>query len=202
MALENLNQKEWAEETTKSLKNLENEVKTASEKRFDNICERNTLSDWDVKWLVNYVMTNIRENKYPQHTFFTLNIERITDKQAEYLSELPGVAFSNLSIITNKQAEYLSKIDELWLNWLRRITDIQAKILSKVKNLELRWVRYITDEQAKILSKVRRLDLRKWLRSITDTQAYELAKVKNLWISKKSLTKKQRIILANKHLAE
>ncbi len=119
------------EKVKKPLENLKKEVKgnevkdTMNQRKFDELCDKERLTDLEVKQIVEYV-----------------------NKNSKYLE------LDNLKVITDTQAEMLSGVEELYLKWLKSITDRQARSLSKVKEfLDLSWLRKISDEQAKSLAK-------------------------------------------------
>jgi len=160
--------KTWWNEQVKE----DEKVKDLTEKEYEALREKTSLTDDEVKQVVEYA------NKYDEMLLFTW-LTSITDKQAEELWKINWVlSIKWLRSITDKQAVELWKVKEaLRLNWLRRITDKQAEELSKVEYLELGWLTSITDKQAEEFWKVNSLWL-DWLTSITDKQAEELWKVK------------------------
>ena len=121
----------WMEEQVKApLENLKNgvkntEAKDTMKKKFNELCNKEELTDHEVKQIVEYA-----------------------NKNSKYLE------LENLKVISDAQAEILSGVEELYLKWLVSISDRQAKSLSKVTGfLDLTWLRKISDEQAKALAK-------------------------------------------------
>lgn len=102
-----------------------NEVQNSMKKRYEELCNKERLTDSEAKEIVEYA-----------------------NKNSKYLE------LDNLKVINDAQAEILSGVEELYLRWLTGITDRQAKSLAKVTEfLDLSWLRKMSDEQAIALAK-------------------------------------------------
>ena len=130
-----------------SLDSSTENVKDITEKQYEALCKKTSLTDDEVKQVVKYANKNDNES----------------------------LRLGWLTSITDKQAEELWKVKELQLDWLTRITDKQAEELWKVKErLSLRWLTSITDKQAEELSKVEKLFI--WESFLTPKQKQILKK--------------------------
>ena len=98
---------------------------------------------------------------------------RMTNAQAESLSQVKWLQLNGLTSITDAQAESLSQVMWLELNGLTSITDAQAESLSKVRDLILTGLTSITDAQAENLSQVEMLILPNHLRPLIDKSKNE-----------------------------
>ena len=156
-------QKSDAEEADKLLDDMMDDM---DREKYLDLCMKESLTDDEVQWLVKYEIECAKRNDCS--AFIQCHITSITDKQAEYLSNVDGLELQELTKITDKQAEYLSNVSHLSLE-ITSITDKQAECLSNVDNLFLSCLTKITDKQAECLSNVSTLYLG-WLKSITDKQ--------------------------------
>ena len=88
---------------------------------YEILDAKKRLSDSELDYLLSF-----------HNTLRLDNLESITDRQAEMLSNLKVLVLGNVREITNRQAEFLGRIPELILG-LTAITDSQAKSFSKCK---------------------------------------------------------------------
>lgn len=174
------------------------EVRDITKEEYDELCSHETLTDEEAQQVVKFSNKN--------DIVLDLWLTKITDNQAQILSDAFRLELNWLTNITLDQLKKLSKKEGLLaLDWLKSLTEEQALILSNIERLHLNWVEYLTDKQVALLLwwNVEILEL-KWLKRITDVQAGLLSKSRNpllgLHINDSILTPRQRQILYDKNV--
>ncbi len=152
--------------------------KVLNEKSFEKI---KAITDEQAKKLADFVGISIKlkdADRYGIDTFsfdgreeiqFVLplnNLEKVTDKQIEYLSKSKALRLflNSLDTISLNQAKILSQYEGTWLSLggIKTLSDTLVKILRTFKcyHLDLNGIKSITDGQLKDLVESRRSGLR------------------------------------------
>ena len=170
------------EERKEESKDQSNEWKeTITKAEFDLLCFRTSLTDEEMKKVVDYA-----NEKW--WSWLSLRIRKIEKNQLKELSKIKsGLRLNEVQTITNEQLKSLSNVE--WLSlWLKEIKLEQAKIITSwnVKKLELESLDWWLQPDWSI----------KW--SMTDKVARELSKIHELHINPARLTDNQKEILKNR----